>query len=277
MIQLSYIKFLAKLGKKTPGITRIGKRLVSPEFMRATEFLSQNSLKPTQISGGIVVVSSVIFIFSVIILSTVISTLSAIVLGITIALLGGLMMVNSIISRFNQWLVQVEKQTPYVLEELATIYLTTNSMFEAIEYVSKGEYGMISSEFSKMISPLNRGVPPEQLLMRFATTQPSTTLRRGLLVFIQSSTISGSNLDAVITDAHENLQRRYERLTMQWESRMMVYSGLMVFLPIIVILGLAIRGLADNPLILLLPILQFGLSRLLLSTFLPDEMILLGE
>ena len=58
---------------------------------------------------------------------------------------------------------------------------------------------------------------------------------------------------------------------------MMVYSGLMVFLPIIVILGLAIRGLADNPLILLLPVLQFGLSRLLFSTFLPDEMILLGE
>ncbi|MFW9830156.1 MAG: type II secretion system F family protein, partial [Candidatus Thorarchaeota archaeon] len=161
--------------------------------------------------------------------------------------------------------------------ELSTIYLTTNSMFEAIEYVSKGDYGIISSEFSKMIPLLNCGVSPEHLLTHFATTQPSIILRRGLLTFIQSSETSRSSLDAVITDSHDNLQRKYERLTMQWESRMMVYTGLLVFLPIIIILGLSIRGLADNPLILLLPILQFGLSKFLLSTFLPNEMILLGE
>ena len=113
--------------------------------------------------------------------------------------------------------------------------------------------------------------------MGFAINQPSFTLRRGLLAFIQYIESSASNLDAVIVDAHENIQRRYEKLTIQWESRMMVYSGLLVFLPIIIILGLAIRGLADNPLILLLPVFQFGFSKLLHSSLLPKENILLGE
>jgi hypothetical protein len=128
-----------------------------------------------------------------------------------------------------------------------------------------------------MIMPLNQGETPERLLMNFATNQPSFTLRRGLLAFIQYIESSTSNLDAVILDAHENIQRRYEKLTIQWESRMMVYAGLLVFLPIIIILGVAIRGLAYNPLILLLPVFQFGFSKLLLSTLLPNESILLGE
>ena len=46
---------------------------------------------------------------------------------------------------------------------------------------------------------------------------------------------------------------------------------------IIIILGLAIRGLANNPLILLLPVFHFGFSKLLHSSLLPKENILLGE
>jgi hypothetical protein len=184
---------------------------------------------------------------------------------------------NGLTSKFNNQKLQFEKVAPFVLEELATIYLTTGSAFEAIQYVSKGDYCFISDAFSQMINPLNQGVAPEQLLRRYAISQPSIALRRGLLAFTQFIESSNSNLDAVIVDAHEQIQRKYEKLTIQWESRMMVYVGVLVFLPIIIILGLAIRGLADNPLILLLPIFQFGFSKLLFSTLLPSENLLLGE
>ncbi len=224
-----------------------------------------------------IIVNIAIFGLTIIVLSLFVNIISAFVLGITIALMSYFVIMNGIISRFNRQLVQIEKVTPYILEELVTIYLTTGSVFEAIQYVSKGEYYLVSSAFSKMIMPLNQGETPEQLLMSFATNQPSFTLRRGLVAFIQYVESSTSNLDAVIVDAHENLQRRYEKLTIQWESRMMVYAGLLVFLPIIIILGVAIRGLADNPLILLLPVFQFGFSKLLLSSILPNENILLGE
>jgi pilus assembly protein TadC len=199
------------------------------------------------------------------------------VLGITIGLLTGLIFLNSILSKYQKQLVQIERATPHVLEELVTLFLTTGSVFESIEYVSKGDYGTISDAFAKMIVPLNLGTPPEQLLRRFATSQPSMTLRRGLLTFIQFIESSSTNLESVITDAHEDLQRRYQRRTMQWESRMMVIAGVLVFLPIIFILGASIRGLANHPLVLLLPVSQFILSRLMISALLPKELILLGE
>ncbi len=198
-------------------------------------------------------------------------------LGITIGLMSCLVLLNSILSKYQKQLIQIEKATPHVLEELATIYVTTGSVFESIEYVSKGDYGTIASTFSKMIAPLNYGSSPEKLLRRYAINQPSITLRRGLLTFIQFIESSTANLEAVINDAHEDLQRRYERRTLQWESRMMVISGVLVFLPIIFILGVAIRGLASHPLVLLLPVFQFVISKLLISTLLPKDLILLGE
>jgi len=274
---LDYIRLLAKLGKKGPGIAQISNRITPKQFSKAVEYLYHDTLCPVSITGGVVLVSLALFGLSTIILSLFVNPISAFVLGITIGLMSYFIIMNGLISRYNSQLVQIEKVAPYVLEELATIYLTTGSVFEAIQYVSKGEYSLVSEAFLKMIIPLNQGEAPERLLMGFAINQPSFTLRRGLLAFIQFIESSTSNLDAVIVDAHENIQRRYEKLTIQWESRMMVYTGLLVFLPIIIILGLAIRGLLDNPLILLLPAFQFGFSKLLHSSLLPNENILLGE
>ncbi|MFW9934487.1 MAG: type II secretion system F family protein [Candidatus Thorarchaeota archaeon] len=210
-------------------------------------------------------------------LSLFLPIFSALVLGITIGLVSWLILLNKILVKYHKQLVQIERATPYVLEELVTLFTITGSVFESIEYVSKGEHGAISSAFAEMIEPLNLGVPPEQLLRKYAITQPSITLRRGLLTFIQFIESSVANLKAVISDAHENLQRKYERRTLQWESRMMIIVGVLVFLPIIFILGVAIRGLANQPLVLVLPIFQFILSKIMISALLPKEMILLGE
>lgn len=179
--------------------------------------------------------------------------------------------------QYNCKIAQIERIIPYVLEELATIYLSTQSIFEAMLYVSQGEYGIISSEISNMIDQLNAGISPETLLSDFSEIHPSITLRRGLTQFVYYITSKNEELDTVIKDAHENLQRQYESLTFQWESRMMVYAGVLVFLPLVLVLGLSIRGLVGNPAILLLPIIHYCLSSLLQKMLLPRNFILIGE
>ncbi|MDO8124551.1 MAG: hypothetical protein Q6364_09255, partial [Candidatus Hermodarchaeota archaeon] len=246
---MKYIPLLAKVGKSVPGACFLGEHLVSDEFERAVSFLYQESAQPTSILGGVIVLSGILFTIMGIVLSVFLNLVSTLILSVTITSMFGLIQINSISTKYHHAITQIERHAPYVLEELATIFLATGSVFESIHYVSRGEYDQISIAFSKMISPLNRGVAPEQLLMDFANQQPSITLRRGLLTFIQLVEASNNSLDAVIGEAHENIQRHYERMTMQWESRMMVYSGLLVFLPIIILLGAAIRGFADNPLI----------------------------
>ena len=274
---MEYIPLLAKIGKSIPGACFVGKHLVSNEFEKAVDFLYEKTVRPTPILGGVLVLAGVLFTLTVTTLSFILNFASTLILSITIASMFSLILINSISTKYHHTMNQIEKHAPYVLEELATIFLATGSVFESIHYVSRGEYDQISVTFSKMINPLNQGVAPEHLLMDFANRQPSITLRRGLMAFIQLVEATNSSLDAVIGDAHENLQRHYERLTMQWESRMMVYSGLLVFLPIIILLGAAIRGFANNPFILLLPVFQFGVSKFMQKILFPNELILLGE
>jgi hypothetical protein len=227
--------------------------------------------------GGLAILGSVIVCGATLFLCQFLSILNSFVLSVTIVLMICLVLLNDALVRYRKALMEIEKVTPHVLEELTTIYLTTESIFESIEYVSKGEYGTISKAFTGMITALNNGTAPEQLLQHYADSQPSITLRRGLHTFIQFVEASTSNIEAVITDAHEALQRRFEWRTLQWESRMMVISGVLVFVPIIFILGIAIRGLANHPLVLILPVIQIILSKIMLSSLLPTDLILLGE
>jgi len=201
---------------------------------------------------------------------------SAAILSSSLAVFVALVILNSVTARYDSEIARTERETPYALEELATIYISTGSVFDAILYVSQGNYGTISSALAQMIPLLNSGIPPEHLLTEMAHKQPSPTLRRGILSFVDFVQTNSTNLDAVITDSHENLQRRFEHLTLQWESRLMVYAGLLVFLPLIIVLGLAVRGLCNNPLVLLLPALLFILSGLLKKGLLPRDSILIG-
>ena len=237
----------------------------------------RDSFSAFHIAGGAVIGSISVLILSIAVFSIILNPLSAVILGLSSAMMVLLIVPSGVLSRYANEIMQIERVTPYILEELATVYLTTKSVFESISYVSRGPYVVVSSELSRMINQFNFGHPPEKLLTEFAVNQPSVTLKRGLLAFVNFVESRSSGLDTVINDSHENLQRRFEQLTLQWESRMMVYSGILVFLPLIIVLGLAIRGLANNPIILLLPVIQYGLSSLLRRMMLPFNQILIGE
>ena len=265
------------IGKIVPGFQRVGRLLVTQELIEAVRYLYQDSFSAFHITGGTVFVSILILILSTGVFSIILNSISAVILGLSSAMMVMLIIPNGILSRYSREIIQIDQATSYVLEELATVYLTTGSVFEAISYTSRGPHTVISSKLSPMIDLLNFGHPPEQLLKKYAANQPSVILKRGLLAFVNFVDSDSTALDSVINDSHENLQRRFEQMTLQWESRMMVYSGVLVFLPLIVVLGLAVRGLANNPIILILPLIQLGLSSLLRKMMLPYNRILIGE
>lgn len=277
MKPLNLLKFVGNIGKCIPYAKEIGRHLVSQNLKDAVKYLFGNTFFAEHLAGGAIIIGGIVLLLGFILLNQLLNILSASILCFSFAFFIVLLILNSAISQYNSKIAHIERMTPYVLEELATIYLSTGSIFEAILYVSQGEYGLISSEISNMIDRLNAGISPEFLLSDFAERQPSVTLRRGLTQFVYYIESNNEGLDTVIRDAHENLQRHFESLTFQWESRMMVYAGMLVFLPLILVLGLSIRGLAANPAILLLPILLYGLSSLLQKLLLPRNIILLGE
>jgi len=271
------LRLVGRIGKVVPGATRLGAALVSLDFKEAARYLFQGSFSAEEIAAGALLMGLLALTLGTVCLGCLFSTLSAAILSFSLAVFVVLFVLNSVTLRYDGEIARIERETPYALEELATIYLSTGSVFDAILYVSQGDYGTVSSALAQMIPLLNAGVPPEHLLTQMAHRQPSPTLRRGILSFVNFVQTNSTNLDAVITDSHENVQRRFEHLTFQWESRMMVYAGVLVFLPLIIVLGLAVRGLCSNPLVLLLPVFLFGLSGLLRKALLPHDSILVGE
>jgi len=274
---MNLLKFVGKMGKLVPYAEKIGRYFISQNLKDAVNYLFGNSFSAEHLAGGSLIIGGIVLLLCFIIFNHLLNMLSTSILSFSLAIFIVLLILNSVIMQYNGRIAQIERMTPYVLEELATIYLSTRSIFEAILYVSQGEYGIISSEISDMIDCLNAGISPESLLSDFSEIHPSNTLRRGLTQLLYYISSQNDGLDTVIKDAHENLQRQYESLTFQWESRMMVYAGVLVFLPLILVLGLSIRGLAGNPVILLLPILHYSLSSLLQKILLPRNMILIGE
>jgi pilus assembly protein TadC len=271
------LRLVGEIGKALPGLKNLGRLLTSPDLKEAVDYLFQGCFSAKEFVAGAVSAGLLALSLGIVCLTHVFSLLSAAILSSSLAVFVVLFLLNSVVGRYESEIARIERETPYALEELATIYLSTESLFDAILYVSEGDYGAVSSSLAQMVPLLNAGFTPEHLLTEMASKQPSETLRRGILSIVSFVQTNGTNLDAVIVDSHENLQRRFERLTLQWESRMMVYAGLLVFLPLIIILGLAIRGLCSNPVVLLLPALLFVLSGALRKSLLPHDSILLGE
>ena len=271
------IKLISRIGKGFPGASKLGRRLLSLNFANAVNQLYKGSILAENVLGGSLVGSVFLFLLTTFFLAQILNVISSVISGLSFALFFILLINNSIHSKYDKEITSLEKVIPYLLEEISSIYHTTGSIFEALLYVSRGDYGVMSSRIAEMIEPMNQGIPPEQLLEKLALNQPSQILRRGLLACTHSLGLNSHGLDAIIEEAHQSLQHRFERLTLQWESRMMIFVGLLVFLPLIVILGVSIRGLAGSPFILILPVLQYGLSGILQHKLLPKDLLLVGE
>ncbi len=274
---IDFLKFVGKISKCLPYRLHKTSRFLSPNFIKAVNFLFHSELNGGQIFAGGVIIGSVLAFIAFAFLILFLNPVSSVIISISLGFFSFLLIMNSITQKFNNAIAQIEQQTPYILEELATIYQNTDSIFEAIYYVSQGDYGSLTKSFSKMIPLMNMGISPESLLMDFAVNQPSVTLKRGLFAFVNYVKTNSSEFNFIINEAHEEIQRSFERLTFQWESRMMVYTSLLVFLPIIIVLGLSIRGFANHPMLLLLPIIQYGLSTVTGKVLLPQNSILVGE
>jgi hypothetical protein len=69
---------------------------------------------------------------SIVCLAHVFNLLSAAILGLSVAVFVVLFLLNSVVARYENEIARIERETPYALEELATIYLSTESLFDAI-------------------------------------------------------------------------------------------------------------------------------------------------
>jgi len=132
--------------------------------------------------------------------------------------------------------------------------------------VANSRHPLLSATFSKFLSDINRGIPPEECISEFAKNQPSDDLRRYLIAILSSleaktdllEMLSGESFEADTTLRQKNLEI---------ESRLLIVAALVTYIPIMFTLAVSLGGYATNIAVLLIAPFFIILNAILRSRF----------
>lgn len=182
-----------------------------------------------------------------------------------------------IISEYEAEARKISKYVDLITEDFVFSLRSSNSIFDALKYVSQGGYPVISDKFKEIIYKINTGENPVKLLREFLDQQPSKTLKNNLLSLIKDQNIDETYENLLGIESQRSFRGEYENFTMQVESKMMMISATSIFLPLIIGLSLIFWGLGNSPLFLLIVPLQLTISLTLKKKLLKDKDEAFGE
>lgn len=226
--------------------------MISRELIISTEYF----FKEGQITAEEVAAGSLGFGLTIAFLTLIIGIMFNILVGAMLSIAMFVLASNFAITylpkKYNKNRWTIARYADFILEELLFILSSTGSIFDFILLVANADYPIISTEFKSLANQVNSGEKPEKLLINFAINQPSETLKIHIPAILKSSEISENLVDRTIKIAQREVRNEYQKHTLELEGRLLIVMGIGFFIPIVVSLGLLLRGMGANPLILIL-------------------------
>ncbi|MBI5226155.1 type II secretion system F family protein [Candidatus Micrarchaeota archaeon] len=99
---------------------------------------------------------------------------------------------------------EVDRSLPFALRQLSTQVKAGVSFHRAIQSIATSNYGLLSEEFARVASDVNRGDTMENALMKMARRNRSKGLRRTVTQVLRSFK-TGGNLSQIITDIADDV------------------------------------------------------------------------
>ncbi|MDP2717437.1 MAG: type II secretion system F family protein [Candidatus Micrarchaeota archaeon] len=94
---------------------------------------------------------------------------------------------------------QIDRTLPFALRQLSTQVRAGVSFNRAMQSIASSDYGLLSEEFAKVVSDVNRGDTLENALVKLSARNKSKGLRRTVTQLLRSFK-SGGNLSQIISD-----------------------------------------------------------------------------
>jgi len=138
------------------------------------------------------------------------------------------------------------------LETFSTTLIATESILRAITSVSNQEIPRISDRFRRITKRIENGENPENLILRFADSLPSQTLRMSIIRIVTGGQRNRESMRRIVETTERMIRRQYEELTAQMESRITVIFAIDFFVPTMIMISASMLGYARSPLIFLL-------------------------
>ncbi|MEM2109019.1 MAG: hypothetical protein QW327_00800 [Candidatus Odinarchaeota archaeon] len=254
---------LALYLSKIPLFKKLGSQIISNRLTSACVYYQDTyNLKPEEVAASCI---GIIFITALIGAGVFITYRLLIIPPITsiIAILGAALFYYKIIEEYEGEARKIAKYVDPITQDFIFALKSSSSIFNAIKYVAKADYPIISDKFKEIIYKINLGENPTLLLEEFIEKQPSKTLRYNLLSLIKNQELDFSYENILGVESQRTLREEYENFTMQLENKIMIAAASSIFLPLIIGLGLIFWGFSESPIFLILIPLHLLLSVLL--------------
>lgn len=169
------------------------------------------------------------------------------------------------------------KYSYFVLEELYLALISTGSLVDAIAFICDGNYPKISGDFKGILLQCSSGSPPEYLIKRYAFSQPSTSLKEGLIAMVSSPPSTSKKLIRVFSSFSSSEIRKYFR---DYLTKLEIYCLIIIMLglllPISMIFLSSLFLVSSSALLLVLVPIQFFILMLLSYFFMKQPIKPLG-
>jgi hypothetical protein len=245
-----YIKY-CKFFNRSEFLKKLGQSVQSKKLLTITDYLNENfKLLPNEILTTSISTFLLLFIPLAVFFLQV-----HLILGIVIPLLISYFVAYKVFSypltRYRQIQHTLLQYSDLAFQDLVLILHTTNSVFDAIQFISQAGYPVLSDKFKQMIFKIKRkGKSPETLIYEFIDKLPSGDLKERLITVMATKFHPDRLLEQMESLAGEK-KFEYATITTELESKIIIIVGICLFFPLIIALFLSFIGFVGNFLTLL--------------------------
>jgi len=225
------------------------KRLVKiSKYLKENYDLSPNDVTTTSMITFVLIILPLILIFCNInlVLTLIIPTL--------VAFLSANKIVTYPINNYNKIHYLLLQYSDLAFQDFLLVLNTTNSIFDAIHFISAANYPILSERFRDMIYKINNhGLAPEVLVEEFINNLPTGNLKERLVSLIATKFHPNKISEQLESLAGEK-KVEYTAITRNFEGKLIIIVGICLFFPIVVALFISFAGYLANTLsILMIP------------------------
>ncbi len=253
----------------------ISKRFYPSNLVRPCNYYEDLNLTPEEVSAGAKGFATAIFL-TIVSLSFIWNLAPLLYLSVALLIayiIHGLLM-RALPLRYSYERLTIEKYADLILNTML-LALLAGSTFDAVFFVAKSDFPLVSKDFELILYRVNNNEPPEKLLLNYAQKQPSTTLRKHIATLFAINDLD-SAIELMKDSTQFEVRTAYDRFTLELDSRLALSIGISTFMPILMGLFLIIYGLAGSPFILLTVPLHIALLHVLKNQIISNKVELVG-
>jgi len=279
VFSISWIIKYYKIAGKIPFIKEVGAKFKSKRLIEAIRFYNYyNELDKFITIYDVGAASIFTFILSFIIINLVLfqyNYLMSFMISLILSLVISRKLYYYIINEFEFQYLNSLQFLDLMYQDFLIIKNSTQSIFDAIEFVANSNYPVVSKNFKDIVFNINNGESPETLLLNYSRYLPNYTFKERIFNLIGYD----MKLKSETQNEHDfsvELSSKYQEYTKQLDTRITILITINIFLPILTTIMFSFYFSINNYLIFLLIPFHVFLLLILRNVLLKKEFFILG-